>query len=843
MATTLTEPAPRTLKLFARPTFDPRALRQTYSAHAFEHEQAAFVAGHGVGEIRLDGGRLFVDEIPVLRPHMSHESLSWRQQAKGTFTAGNLWFARGGTELHGTVYRGTSSADATEHHVLATTIQPVAYDTRITTAREPDGTDPSTLPDSAWQTGLTLEIGYEMSTGDSAPTPVVCLNGEDVSDMTSWTIDDKTQQTVLMLALDPSIVCSLDPSLYLTGRIAFDQYKPLPTFSGTVSATCADQTGTGAYLWTGAARASADGAAAPRPAAASPEPLELTAEHLEDDPSLSIAELMSIVPDSSVSDTANNMLLENMKWAMGQDSTEKGWLEMFTGEEPPVLSPDRQNVAAKSTTWYQQQFAKAYFGWGFTNYSGPNAPSVNLDDGQKLKLKYFLQTGMAKDPDFNLQQNGIYLQAFVGSKPRLQAYLADGGEKWAQQLYGVVTSPPQITLMVNRIFGTGGLQGAMTPANNFATLLSALEGPAGPLAKNYIQMVTTAVLTQLAHMTTWQDQGAVMEWLPAFLQTFLDQVATNQSLPDEAKIVAQQIHDMAQQLGGQVERVAEEAAAFVLNANGANILEKTQNAEIAFVKKWPQFQKVGQMLFFAAWCVGVVMVVKAFQNWKDLTPEQKGEAVLEAVSLGLSAVDVFPPILSGLKSMGLAGWQKFTAWRFGPEAQDQVADMNKLQSGEDFVENAANETTPLLDASTQTIKTAGTTWETVFATASKVVAIVGVVISAAFAVLSTYTFIKDILDGAPITQEVFDGIMAVTNIAMTVCLILDLVLATTVFAIAAAVLAIVGLVIALIEMFVVKPENPLDAFMKSTVIPFVDGLPAQTPPPAPGGTTVRVALA
>ncbi len=830
----------RTLKLFAEPPFDAAALTQTYRSHGYHTDTKGFEEGHGIDTIRLEQGTLFVDDLPVLEPSLHHEGIAWHQQVQGHFTSGHLAFAQGGTELHGVIYRGTTPEDAVEHHVLATTIQPVAYKTRITKSRVPAG---STPPASEWTDGLTLAIGYEQGEGDPVPRAVVILDEQDISDQTTWSIDPKTQQTVLVLNLDGDVACTFDPALYLSGQIAFDIMQPTPTFSGTVSATCADPSGTGAYQWTGVAQTGAAAGGQRAALARGPAPITLTHADLLDSGSLSKAELMGIVPDSHVQEEANAMLVENMKWAMAQDSTEKDWLAQYLGENAPPLSAAEQQLVKKSLGWYQGHFAKSYLGWAFANYAGPNAPSVNLGNDQKLKLKYFLQTGLAKDSDFNTQQNGIYLQAFISAKPRLQAYIADGGDKWAQALYDVITSPAQLVLMVNRVYSTGGLKDAMTPANNFATLLSALQQASnGTLAKQYMEKITAAVLANAAHQTTWSDKDDIMQWLPDFLQQFLDQVAISGTVPDEAKLAAAQLQQMLQEMGGKIAAVAEELADFVINANGANILQKTQNAETAFAQKWPRFAKVGQMLFFAGWCMGVMMVVRAFQNWKNLSDEDKAKAILSAVQIGLSALDIVPSFISGVKQMGMDGWKKFTDWRNSSSTGDDMIELDELGSDGDWIPNGASETSPLLDAASGTIKTEGTLWERFFNGASKFVAVIGVAVSAAFAVLSTIDFVNDIRSGKPITQIVFDGIMMVTNIAMTLCLILDLVVASTVFAMAAAVLAVIGVIVALIAMFVIKPENPLDKFMHDTVIPFVEGLGPQTPPPTPGGKQVAVAL-
>jgi hypothetical protein len=837
------------LKVMARPALDVRRLRQTYHCRAFHPDRGEFVAGHGVGTISLDGGALQVDDLPVFEPSLSHEAISWCQQVPGRFTSGHLAFDKGGTELHGLVFAGDSRDQADAYHVLGTTIQPVTWTTQITKGPEPAGTDPSD-PSLVWTDGLALQIGYEQQVGDLAPHPVVQLDGQDITDMTSWTIDQNTQETVLLLNLAPQaeLVCGFDSSLYLSGSAAFDQLVPVPTLSGTITATCADQNPTGAYLWKGTTTAapSAGGSGAPT-AMAAPAPALLSAADVVQDSSLQISELMTIVPDSSVSDEANAMIVENMKWAMSQSSDESGWLSEFFGEQPPVLPSDRQTLVNQSLTWYQGDFAKSYLGWAFANYAGTNAPSSNLNTDQKLKLKYFMQTGMAKEPDFSTQQNGVYLQAFVAAKPRLGAYIVDGGEKWAQALYGVITSPAQFILMVNRIYGAAGEPGTMTPANNFATLLSALEGPGGKLAGQYMHALMAAVLTSTSSQSTWSDTSTVMDWLPDFLQTLVTQIAQSGTVPDEATLLAQQIQQLQAQLGGSMATVAQELANFVINANGSNILQKTQNAETAFLQQYPGFGKIASGLFFIAWCGGIFMVVKAFQNWTALKPEDKAKVILTTVQLGLSAIDVLPAILSGIKSMGLNGWNQFMNWWNGEGATQSVQDMGYEGGGEDpgdWVVNGANETTPLFDVATQEVETAGTLWDAVFEGAGKVVGVIGVAASAAFAVLSTIDFVQDIESGQPPSKDAVDGIMAAANIGMTVCLVLDLVVASTIFAMAAAVFAVIGVIVAIVAMFVVKPANPLDDFMNNTVIPFVNGLPPQTPPPAPAtSSSVHLAFA
>jgi len=350
--------------------------------------------------------------------------------------------------------------------------------------------------------------------------------------------------------------------------------------------------------------------------------------------------------------------------------------------------------------------------------------------------------------------------------------------------------------------------------------------------------VMTATLASTAHKTTWSDVNTVMDWLPDFLQTFLTQVAQSGTVPDEAKIIAQQIAELQQQLGGSLTAVAQELAGFVVNANGATILQKTQNAQSAFLQKFPKFTAVAEGMFFMAWCGGIYMVVKAFQDWKNLKPEDKARAILCTVQLGLSALDVVPAFIKGVMNMGVDGWNKFQEWRASRASAEW---MDRLVRADPDLEPLEYPRQIELFTSGG-VKTTGTLWESIFEAADKIVGVIGVVASAAFAVLSAIDFANDIREGQPISKQALDGVMMAANFAMTVCLVLDLVVASTVFAMAAAVFAIIGIIVAIVEMFVVKPKNPLDEFMSNTVVPFVNGLPAQTPPPGGSTPTISVAL-
>jgi len=61
----------------------------------------------------------------------------------------------------------------------------------------------------------------------------------------------------------------------------------------------------------------------------------------------------------------------------------------------------------------------------FNSYSGPNAPSIRLSSDEAYKLTEYLKFGLAREPDFSAQHQGIFIDAYVDTKPQLQSYITD----------------------------------------------------------------------------------------------------------------------------------------------------------------------------------------------------------------------------------------------------------------------------------------------------------------------------------------------------------------------------------------------------------------------------------
>jgi hypothetical protein len=126
---------------------------------------------------------------------------------------------------------------------------------------------------------------------------------------------------------------------------------------------------------------------------------------------------------------------------------------------------------------------------------------------------------------------------------------------------------------------------------------------------------------------------------------------------------------------------------------------------------------------------------------------------------------------------------------------------------------------------------------------SGVLQILGAATALAMAGLSLWQLIDDVKNHGTVTQEIFDSLMFATTCLTAICLTASLFFSATWIPIAGALLAIAGIIIGLIASKVEKPPNPVDDWMVDYGIPFVNGLPPQTPPPPPPPQIPSVAAA
>ncbi|MFC0216269.1 hypothetical protein ACFFK0_28120 [Paenibacillus chartarius] len=811
------------------------------SFHVLTHDsEEGFVPNAAMPSIILDRGALTVGRTPVHTATFTEDHITWIQQTQDRYTSGHLFIHDGGRSVHGVVYHGSTPMDAVRHDIVGTAVKPVTYKTTITRNTHPATTDPSKLPTEEWEEGLPLTISYELSLGESLPSPKVMLDGEDVTLNTSWSIDSQ-DRTVLTVELDDEI-CFIKNQLYKQAVIAFDMYVPLPEGMGKISALCSEPESKEAAevrFW--------KAVPVQHQVLFAELPFESIAAHdvLAAPTELTINELMTILPDQSVNDDSNSMLMRNMKWAMGQDDTQREWLSSFFGQKPPVIDEEDQVALVKqSLDWYQSKFAKAYLTQSFQEYAGPNAPSHRLDDALAKKLDSFLKEGLAASKDFNVQHQGIFVDAYIGAKPRLRVYIQNGGEKWAKELYEVLTNSPQFVLMVNRVSGASGDPAKLAPLNNFACLLTALQ-PSGELARNYYKSVMTGVIVKLVPQTSQNDKDTIMEWLPTAMQEMFRRLA-NGELPEEIDISKQEAEELYQEYLKHQNEITSSVAELMQAIIASNLIKKVEQMEEGFkeiVQKYPKLAKAAKLFLVIGWIGGLASIITALVkgDWKKMTGVEKGEFVTECVQSVIQGFDAVPILYNGVKSVSVSAFNKLMSKFYSPEHQSEVEGLGEklTEENQDLIPAVSEELQPLLNTAEGALGE-GTLYARLFGESilAGVLKIVGAVAAAAMAGWSLWQLVNDIKARGSVSTIVFDSLIFTANFLSAVCLVADLFVATSFLPILGAALAIAGIFIAFLANFFETPKNPIDDFMVDVGIPFVQGLPSLKSNAAP----VRVNL-
>jgi hypothetical protein len=811
---------------FHRP--NPEALRaRRVSYYVLSHKAGeGFIEEEALPMITLDAGRLTVGSVPIHAARFTANRIAWIQQSPGRYSSGHIYLHNGGLSIHGVVNYGTTRSDAASFDFVGTAVKPVTYKTCITKTLYRNAQDPSNLPiipASDWRDGLDLQISYQLKVGTTLPEPVVILGEQDITDQTTWSVS-ATGDTVLEIGLDDTACTLVGDSFYKKARLSFNPLTPTPMGEGAISALCGDASPTGGtYFWK---TVSVSAAARPRPMPVERIlPADITAVEGE----LSVRELMTILPDEQVNQDANEILIRNMKWAMGQDSNEKDWLSQFFGQTPPRLDPDEINIAKKSLTWYQNDFAKAYMTQAFQNYSGSNAPSHRLNDQQAKKLDDWFKIGLAKTADFTLQHNGIYVEAYRRVHTELDPYLQDGAEKWANALFDVLTSGAQYTLMVARVYGAAGNPDAFGPLNSFATLLTALD-PSAKIASAYYKSVLTGVVQRAAPDSVHRDKEAILQWLPKAMEEMLRHFADG-NIPDGVDISQQEAQRMLEDYLHHQGEIDTALADLLTSINATGLLKQIEVLEEKFagtiVAKWPSLAKMVKVIFVVAWIGSIASILTALirGDWKNMNDRQKAQFITQIAQTVFQSVDAVSLMYNGVKSITLKAWSKFTELTNTRKIQvDTENDITEtlLDPDEDILE-AVGEVMPevIEDGAVET-----TLWARCFSAeaVAGIVKIFGAVAAVAIAGYSLWQLIDDIQKNGSVSSKVFDSLIFAFNFLAAAALVAALFITSTILPIAGALLAMAGVILSFILSFVEKPPNPVDDFMRNVGIPFVDSI-------------------
>ena len=792
------------LRLTRKPTLKLAGIRKSYEVHTWDESDELYTSNSGPRILEIEGGAVFVDGNPIVDAQFENDGLTWSQKTADYYTSGAIHFTPDGMAFGGVVHLGKDELTATAHYVSGVT-PPTIYETQVAKSASGDGSE----------TGVTVTLGYEYVSMNQLPTPVIKFDSEDVTSIVTLTINPKNQALQLEIpfyapaAAVAAESCELWPA---SGKIEFAWDGE--SFTGSMK-KYDKKTGDeskNALAWKGKARPMA----APLKAARLAAPKLLTVS------TLSIAELMSISPEG-VDELAMQMLIENTKWAMNEN-----WLRDFFGESKPVLDPTRIEVIKKDEKFYTEKFAPVYLGWGIANMAGTGAPKRPLSDNEKRKLKYYMHNGVAKEEGYNKQNQALYLQAFVRASPKLREYIADGGPKWAEQLYNAITTVPQINIMINRIVGTGDMELA-TRYTNLLAALQPVKAETESFASKYQELLACKGFAYIAPDVKLDDEKDIMRWLPSIIGQFIEQYITLPSNPTREEIIR---HEMALQLQaasielGSINKLSGAIANTLAAAPGTNIVNRVQNAAQSWQQRYPKVAKLSRFFFTAVWCYGLTNAIAGFKKWEELDDIQKGRLVVSTVQLFGKLILAIPTILES------------TAWGFAKIAEVQnffsktrnVAEVGQalVQVERRWMARAAASLRETVTAA----RAADTTMGKVFNNIAKIGRWLSVLVAAGFATLATIEFVKALQNGdSTMMDKAFTGIIACSAILETVCVVGALFVASQVFAIAGAVLAVIGLIFTLVEMFRPRPEpeSPVDTFNDKTLRPFAQALPE---PPA-----------
>jgi hypothetical protein len=256
-------------------------------------------------ELHLNNGVLTVNGRIIRSPEFSNRSVSWRQQDSGFYSAGHLTVSRNGVDCWGTLVTGSTASVAVTESVIATAVPTSRYATQVSKIAYKSGTDPTSFPESAWEPGPELDLAFSYSAGEVMPAPKVQFGGSDISGSVALRIARVNDEDRLNLQFDlDDGFTSMDRG-WISGSLLLSVWGDI--FGGELSK--AGDTSGGVYLWRGKSVSDLARASSPKLAAATAQASAATAAKAE----LSPAELFGLLPDDSVLQATNKLLLENAK--------------------------------------------------------------------------------------------------------------------------------------------------------------------------------------------------------------------------------------------------------------------------------------------------------------------------------------------------------------------------------------------------------------------------------------------------------------------------------------------------------------------------------------------------
>jgi hypothetical protein len=840
---------------------DLQRMNRTFQIRMFDRDEMDFVERADASEIELAEGKLFIDGEEVPKPKFGPDFVAFCANNQTRHVSGVLNFTPDAMAVFGTLFAGTN-AKTVHDFEIAGVAPSTTYHTRIGisgASPPPHQHFPRWSPPvpRGWTKSINFTQSYKFIPG-KLPQPVFEIEGQDVTSLCSTSIDKKTSNLLISFDMQASLVeqyvekFGADAPVSFTIEIATSGV----TFKG--AARKAVKLRDGLYThseeyafegkWDEQTVQFAKTSRRHHEKSLSDEPLNAVTAGID----LGITRLYTLQVDpKQLQRSQFHVLIENMKWALGNDPAKKSLLRFF-GELPPDLPKGpRTDLIQKDASFYTENMVTSYLGSPINKMTGAGAPSTHLTGAQQTDLEFYLRAGLPADPAFGRQTHGMFLTAFTESTGGLSDYIddqkwhthdgkIDPAHNWGAKLYAALVQPERLNMTFNGVMSGFG----MANFNRHTALLMALE-PTGELAKKYHKLfLTRALAASISHLNL-SKKKPVQSWLELAIDGLVTVVSKkNVKLPVDAA-TAKQLHELAQEVedavdqAGGIAELAEALADLVVAVQGAlRRGEDFWDVLRAVESSWEMAGYVfARSIYVIAILGGLIAAVVAFLNWNKLSDVEKGEAITGVVTVVAKIAESLKGIFTG-------------EWSFTSSVQLELATSTPdtavpllENTTKEQIEDATGEVGDMVDAEERMINPAGSRFAQYFETAGGIfdatTAIIGAAAAAAFAVLSTVSFIEDLINHASVSTTVLDGIIAAANIGVAIALGVSFLFAFLTVPILGAVCAIIGVIAALIELLIPqpKPETPAEKFMQNNLIPAMSGTGAWILPAPAAWTT------
>jgi hypothetical protein len=842
------------------PALNLKNISRTFQVHVYNSEHGGYTEHRELKSVSLQKGTLSVNGAPVAQPLFGRNFARFAGDHEQGFSSGVLNFTPDGHAFTGKVFLGTSANTAEAHDVAGITPDTV-YHTRLCkqgaapAAGFPLWSPPEPAGADQWEDGLELILGYRFSQTGSLPTPVFQINdltgkNDPVDIPCIPSVDPRNQNLILTLIPDPDLA-----------GLGVGQYGPLFPAAFVIELSWDGASFRGAlqrydaatgqptklqYAWQGTAKSAtqpstvrAAKVSAVHPATPAPVSIE--------SPELSIAELFTLQPDPQTLQTYQfDLLLQNMKWALGNNPPTQDWDRNFYAEVPPQgLGKDRTDLISKDKSFYTDRLAVAFLGYSFNRMTGPGAPDTKLSDSQAVDLIFYLRAGLAADAGYSRQSKGVFLEAFLQTLPRLGNYISDQAthttnsvtdpdHDWAQKFFDQLTTPVMMNITVDKILG--GL--SMDDMHRQSTVLQALQ-PSGDLAARHHKSVLSALLSRAVDHLNLNDPKAVQAWLGDGIQGFLAALEQDRlNVPGmdvrtqaELTAAASALEQAVKQAGG-IADLAASLAEVVVAIKETSLWERLNLAETRLERAGALFAKAIHAIAITG---GLANAIMAYRGWDEENATEKANTVASTAEIAaavfeygtkwtISTVNTFRRFVAGLDTLQRIAQQ-------AGDSNEEIA-AAAIRVRESISQPGVNEP-PSLPAVEET------RWGAAFEkSVTKVVRGISVVVSAAFLITAAFDFDKTLHDpNADDFTKAMDGLTLAANITVFVAVAADILLpALAVVPIIGAVAAVLGAIFVLIGLFhhPPPPPPPAEQFMRNNLLPAFTG-PKPWILPAPAG--------